>query len=278
MDLETLKSKVDIVQVVGEYVNLKRRGRTYVGISPFTNEKVPSFHVIPSRQFYKDFSSGKSGDVIDFLMGINNWNFWDAVNELKKKNGYVVREKEEMKPGVIIKRSRSLQDPKLLNYLAGRKININLARIYCKELYVQFPYGMYPSRQYSVIGFPNKKGGYELRSQRIKKSSSPKYYSEIKGLDKKTVIFEGFINFLSALSYFQRERFKCTVIVLNSIHNLDEYLIGRLKDTDTVFNFLDNDEAANTKISEVEKEGVNLVDCRSYYGMFNDFNDLLKYK
>ena len=57
-----------IEEVVGEFVHLKKAGKSYKGLSPFSAEKTPSFYVVPSKGIYKDFSSGKGGNVVDFLM------------------------------------------------------------------------------------------------------------------------------------------------------------------------------------------------------------------
>ena len=57
-----------IEDVIGDYVQLKKAGSAYRGLSPFTNEKTPSFYVIPSKGIFKCFSSGKAGNVVTFLM------------------------------------------------------------------------------------------------------------------------------------------------------------------------------------------------------------------
>ena len=57
-----------IEEVIGDFVHLKRSGSTYKGLSPFANEKTPSFFVVPAKGIYKDFSSGKGGNVVDILM------------------------------------------------------------------------------------------------------------------------------------------------------------------------------------------------------------------
>ena len=80
--MEELKARVRVSDVVGRSVKLKRQGREFAGLSPFTNEKTPSFFVNDEKGFYHCFSSGKHGDAISFLMEIENLSFPEAVERL----------------------------------------------------------------------------------------------------------------------------------------------------------------------------------------------------
>ena len=84
-DIQKLIDGLDIVQVIGEYVTLKKTGANYKGFSPFKEEKTPSFVVSPSKNIFKDFSTGIGGNVISFYMKINNLSFVESVEELAKK-------------------------------------------------------------------------------------------------------------------------------------------------------------------------------------------------
>ena len=77
-----IKDKLDIVDVVSKYVILKKSGANYWGCCPFHNEKTPSFSVNPAKQFYKCFGCGEGGDVLSFLMKINNQSFHEVVARL----------------------------------------------------------------------------------------------------------------------------------------------------------------------------------------------------
>jgi DNA primase len=74
-----------IEEVVGEFVHLKRSGSAYKGLSPFANEKTPSFFVVPAKGIYKDFSSGKGGNVVDFLMQHEKLSYPEALRWLAGK-------------------------------------------------------------------------------------------------------------------------------------------------------------------------------------------------
>ncbi len=66
--IDEIKNLIDIVDVIGDFVSLKKSGQNYKALSPFTNEKTPSFFVSPSKGIFKCFSSGKGGDAISFIM------------------------------------------------------------------------------------------------------------------------------------------------------------------------------------------------------------------
>lgn len=76
-----IKDRLDIVDVVSKYVILKKSGGNYWGCCPFHNEKTPSFSVSPAKQIYKCFGCGEGGDVLSFLMKINNQSFHEVVKE-----------------------------------------------------------------------------------------------------------------------------------------------------------------------------------------------------
>ncbi len=79
--VEEIKNRLDIVDVISKFVVLKKSGHNYMGLCPFHNEKTPSFTVTPSRQIFKCFGCGEGGDVISFLMKINNQSFMEVIKE-----------------------------------------------------------------------------------------------------------------------------------------------------------------------------------------------------
>jgi DNA primase len=95
--VEHLKSSIDIVKVVGEYVRLKRAGATgrYVGLCPFHQEKTPSFTVNQTRQFYKCFGCGAGGDALSFVMTLDGLTFPEALKFLAERNGIPMPQRSE---------------------------------------------------------------------------------------------------------------------------------------------------------------------------------------
>jgi len=93
--IDRIMEATDIVEVIGEFVQLKKRGANYVGLSPFANERTPSFTVSPAKGIFKDFSSGKGGSAITFLMELEKFTYPEALKWLAKKYSIEVEETVE---------------------------------------------------------------------------------------------------------------------------------------------------------------------------------------
>ena len=85
--IEEIKLRLKVSQIVSKTVKLKRRGKEFVGLSPFTNEKTPSFTVSDEKGFYHCFSSGEHGNIFDFLMKTQSLKFGEAVRLLANEAG-----------------------------------------------------------------------------------------------------------------------------------------------------------------------------------------------
>ncbi|KEF38154.1 DNA primase, catalytic core [Schinkia azotoformans MEV2011] len=83
--IEEIRNKVDIVDVISEYIQLKKQGRNYFGLCPFHGEKTPSFSVSADKQIYHCFGCGAGGNVFSFLMNIENCSFMEAAATLAEK-------------------------------------------------------------------------------------------------------------------------------------------------------------------------------------------------
>lgn len=84
---EEVRSRLNIEDVIGEYVQLKRAGRNFKGLSPFSGEKTPSFFVSPDKNIWHDFSSNKGGDIFTFVMEVEGMDFRQALEHLARKAG-----------------------------------------------------------------------------------------------------------------------------------------------------------------------------------------------
>ena len=137
--VEQIKNQLDIVDVVSRYVVLKKTGRNYQGLCPFHNEKTPSFVVTPDKQIFKCFGCGEGGDVLTFLMKINNQSFAEVIEEQasifgielpktnNKNNANYKAEKDRLYDAMEQAQkyfSRNLEsNQKALEYLEKRGIN-----------------------------------------------------------------------------------------------------------------------------------------------------------
>lgn len=93
--IDKIFSTIRVEEIVGEYVQLKRAGSNYKGLSPFHDEKTPSFVVSASKQIWKDFSTGKGGTAISFLMEIENFTYPEALRHAAKKYGIEIEEDQK---------------------------------------------------------------------------------------------------------------------------------------------------------------------------------------
>lgn len=92
--IQQITNRIDIIDVVGEFVKLKKRGTNYLGVCPFHNEKTPSFTVSPVKEIYKCFGCGKSGNTITFLMEHEKFNYVEALRWLAARYNIEVEETE----------------------------------------------------------------------------------------------------------------------------------------------------------------------------------------
>ncbi|MES2850034.1 MAG: DNA primase [Bacteroidota bacterium] len=92
--IQQILSRIDVVEIVGSYVKLKKRGANYLGLCPFHNEKTPSFTVSPSKELYKCFGCGKSGNSISFLMELEKYSYVEALRWLANKYNVEIEESE----------------------------------------------------------------------------------------------------------------------------------------------------------------------------------------
>lgn len=90
--IDKIFSAIRVEEIIGEYVQLKRAGSNFKGLSPFQDEKTPSFVVSPSKQIWKDFSTGKGGTAISFLMEIESFTYPEALRHAAKKYGIEIEE------------------------------------------------------------------------------------------------------------------------------------------------------------------------------------------
>lgn len=90
--IQQILGRLDILDVVGEFVKLKKRGSNYLGLCPFHNEKTPSFTVSPAKELYKCFGCGKSGNTISFIMEHEKYSYVDALKWLANKYGIEIEE------------------------------------------------------------------------------------------------------------------------------------------------------------------------------------------
>ena len=96
----------DIVEVIGDFIHLKKSGSNFKGLSPFANEKTPSFMVSPGKRIFKDFSSGKGGNVVSFLMEHEHLSYPEALKWLANKYNIEIEETQETEEQIAAKHQK----------------------------------------------------------------------------------------------------------------------------------------------------------------------------
>jgi len=243
-------------------------------LSPFRNEKTPSFHVDKSKNIWFDFGTGQGGDNIAFVQaylastGENN-TVSDALRWIKNMVGIVPSIQPISVPQYIKEDKRlTLKDVKpvqhiaLIEYLKSRGISAEIGKQYLNEVSV---FNSEKKKTYFALGFKNEEGGYELRNPYFKGCIRPKDITFIRGTISKPKgihIFEGFMDYLSIICQRNGKPLDNDAIVLNSISCLSSataYIKGY--GYTIAYTWLDNDTAgkkATASLSEFFKTEENL--------------------
>ncbi|QSO52656.1 DNA primase [Alicyclobacillus curvatus] len=169
--VETLRQRIDIIDVVGEYVQLRRSGRSYVGLCPFHNERSPSFSVSPDRQMYYCFGCGAGGTVIRFVMDIEGMTFAETVVRLAERANIQVPEslEEQMPSATQTDRHTRMKEAHelaakyysyiLMNSSAGVQALTYLEnRGISKTTMAEFRLGFAPNSERRLVEFLMKRG------------------------------------------------------------------------------------------------------------------------
>ena len=242
--------------------------------SPLRKEKTPSFKVNLHKNLWYDFGEGEGGNIIDLVQRIDRTEDLDVLGHLERNNilSCNLIKENPAEPGKIVIRTISeLVSPSLYRYLNSRKISFSMARKFLKEAH----YSVH-GRNYFALAFANDKGGFELRNNSYKSGASPKFFTTIHGEDPYVLnVFEGFMDFLSCCSYYNRVP-KAATIILNSLSFLTR-IETQIQKAKRINLFLDNDNAGRAAARKVISMGGNIIDwSQILYPDHKDFNDFLK--
>lgn len=272
--------------------------------SPIRNgDSNPSFKVDTAKNLWFDFGLSRGGNIIDLVCELTHSTVKEALAILDRSGAYrgmsctdhhfptplprksavqtSLLDEKKKAAGEIEKVSfeivsvSDVQDARLIDYLRSRKIDVNIAKSYLKEIRYKRIDGL---KSYYALGFPSGKS-FEIRSRNFKGSVGIR--KEISALNlennKSLSIFEGFMNFLAFLSHQGITDFQNSVIILNSVN-----LKGRALEIisgyefSKIYLFLDNDEAGETAkqffIDNIPNTPI--IDKSDLYAGFNDFNQM----
>jgi Toprim domain-containing protein len=260
--------------------------------SPLREEKTPSFKVDRRLNVWYDHGTGKGGDLVDFgtlyyrctvselLHRLSNYRPGQTLSfqppspvstSSSSQSSFAGEKKDSPESKIVILDTRSLVDQTLLAYLGKRCIPLNIADRFCRE--VDF---LLYGKKHTVIGFPNKSGGYELRNEHFKGSSAPK---DITFLDNRTegiAVFEGFFSFLSFQTINKNQQAPLTnCLVLNSLSFFEKSrpLMERYNQVHLI---LDRDAAGRNHTAQaLQWDRGKYIDRSDFYQGRKDLNEWL---
>lgn len=272
--------EVDIVSYLSNlgHEPAKINGNDYWYLSPLRTEKTPSFKVNRKMNRWYDHGLGKGGNIIDFAVLYNNCTVGEFLQQLS--GGHYgpqrpVKPLERMSDGdaeskIKIVQERAISSFSLLRYLHQRRVPIDLAERFCRE--VKYELG---GKEYFGIGFKNDAGGYEIRNPFFKASSAPKDITTFTNGAGEVAAFEGFIDFLSFMAIHRNQpQQSIDFVILNSV-SLFERARPFMEGHDSIHLYLDRDAAGQN----CSRYALGL--CNKYkdescvYRHYKDVNDWL---
>src|SRR5690606_27562404 len=167
-------------------------------LSPLRSETQASFNVSLIKNKWYDFGIRKGGNTINLVMLILNCSFQDALLFLSSEKTSFSFSRESFSPEkalineLKIVQVKNITHPALVEYIKSRAVPLEIARMWCREIYFSLK-----EKVYFSLGIQNQMGGWELRNKYFKGSSAPKSYTHIKTDSKRVLITEGMFDFLS---------------------------------------------------------------------------------
>lgn len=277
---------VDFLRVIGEKPT-KESGICAWFHAPYRQDRTPSFKVNRKRNLWYDFGTGASGDIIDLgvlIYGTRNIptvikKIADACPVSALRTRQTVRDRpQELAPVFKDIEVRSLESPPLVSYLLSRSVDIEIGKLYCKEIHYR-----YKQSQYYALGFRNDSGGYEIRNPYFKGCIAPKGITLIRSYTptQNCCVFEGFIDFLSYMTLAKKGRSELPeqnydYLVLNSVSTLNS-AIPALQVYQRLFCFMDNDDAGRRVVDYLREMNCwEISDMMSGHSLYKDVNDFLR--
>lgn len=281
--------RIDLVQFLSDlgFKPNKIQGNDFWYCSPLRSEKEPSFKVNRKFNVWYDHGIQKGGNLVDFGILFYHCSVSEFLAQLDQPKKLSFHQpilhsikmptiEADEKGKIILQDVREpIQSGALFDYLNSRKIPLEIANQFCREV----DFNLY-DKKYTVIGFPNNAGGYELRSASFKGSCSPKDVTLVgKNLSKEILVFEGFMDFLSFQTIQHRKNILLSkqqpnFLILNSIGFLEK-MKERLESYPSIHLYLDRDHKGITLTKELLAINQKYHDKSQLYCKLKDLNEYL---
>ena len=268
--------EIDIVHFLADlgYEPSKIRNNDHWYFSPLRDEKTPSFKVNRKLNRWYDHGLGKGGNLVDFAILYHDCTVSEFLQNLssnlslQKPSLQQSITRPEPENQIKILGDFILSSTALLRYLQQRRIPIDIADRYCREVRYELN-----GKVYYGIGFKNDLGGFEIRNPYFKASSSPKGITTIDNSAGEVIVFEGFTDFLSFKATHQQDpEDRFDFVVLNSV-SFFETARPFLEKHNTIRLYLDRDATGQNCSRYALSLSSNYKDESSLYQNHKDFND-----
>jgi len=286
---------VDYLQSLG-YQPIKIRNNDHWYLSPLRNEKHASFKVSRSKNLWYDHGTGEGGTLIDFVMKYHNCDVGRALQivfSFHPQNNFQVIPNDpplpahkhfvsQVKTGAtetaikVIAAKKPVLDHRLCRYLIDRRINKEVSDEYCFEVVFT---NAGEKKNYTALGFKNNAGGYELRNEYFKGSSSPKDITYLDNIGNELTVFEGFFDFMSYQTLNLNQQNTGTTdeqpmnfLILNSLSFFEKSL-PLIERHDKVHLYLDDDTAGRKFTTMALGRSSRFQDESKLYEGYKDLND-----
>lgn len=271
-----IANKIDFIKLLKQlgYTSKKENEKDAWYLSPFGQEKTPSFKISKQHNVWYCFSEGVGGTVIDFIMKYRSFTVIESLDFLSKKSLLFSFHKQESiienAIGYSINKIQPLNNPALLSYISERKISNSIAKKYCQEIYYKIN-----QKYYFAIAFKNTSGGYEIRNKYFKACLGTKDITHIKNDYNTVSVFESFSDFLSYCTIKENEVIEEDFIISNSTALIEKVKL-KLKEYSKIKLFLDNDNSGK-KASKSIIDGFKskCYNQNHYYKNYKDLNEYL---
>lgn len=281
-----------LLAVLGCQPEREKRGELWY-TSPFRpHETYASFVITADRRAWYDHGRGAGGNILDFVMAYYSVNVSGALGQLDTLidgslpptllQPQVLHGNKQQKSAIDIQEVQEIHSAELKHYMKMRGIPLGVGRQWLKEIRFTLDDPRFAGKEYYALGFANQSGGWEIRNR---------YYQGCTGKDitliparnggnsKEMAVFEGFMDFLSAVVYTGRvPTISCIVLNSSSMKQRALKAIRRYQ-PETVHLYLDNDQTGRELVTYFQEdlgtEGIEVENHSSLYEKYKDFNELL---
>ncbi|KAA6330979.1 DNA primase [termite gut metagenome] len=252
--------------------------------SPLRKDNHPSLKVDYHLNVWHDFGTNEGGSIIDLVMKMEGYSLKEAVAKLEREyagiepNSFSFHRDNIKNPipsfgnesSLFVLEILPITHPALIDFVRERKIDRELADLYCKEIHYRIN-----GRNYFGVGFRNDKGGYELSNlSGFKGCISPKEITTVRNSRDTCLVFEGFWDFPSYLTLQNVKQTKHDAVILNSIANVSKAM-DFIKSHKDIYTYLDNDEAGQRTTRLIKEACPSINDRSVHYRGYKDLNDYL---